>query len=50
VERTIIYCVMPIMSACNMSLLDLLVFPFDGFWGLCGDNSCNVFLLLFMVL
>jgi hypothetical protein len=26
------------------------LFPFDGFWGMRGENSCNVFLLLFMVL
>jgi hypothetical protein len=25
-------------------------FLFGGFGGVCGDNSCNVFLLLFMVL
>jgi hypothetical protein len=25
------------------------MFPFDGFWGMCSDNSCNVFLLLFMI-
>jgi hypothetical protein len=25
-------------------------FPFGVFWGMRGDNSCNVFLLLFMVL
>jgi hypothetical protein len=24
--------------------------PFRSFWGMCGDSSCNVFLLLFMVL
>jgi small-conductance mechanosensitive channel len=23
---------------------------FRRFWGMCGDNSCNVFMLLFMVL
>jgi hypothetical protein len=21
----------------------LLLFPFDVFWGMCGENSCNVF-------
>jgi hypothetical protein len=25
------------------------MFTFDGFWGMCGENSCNVFLLFFMV-
>jgi hypothetical protein len=24
----------------------LLMFAFDGFWGMCGKDSCNVFLLL----
>jgi hypothetical protein len=28
----------------------LLLFLFGVFWGMCGENSCNVFLLLFMVL
>jgi hypothetical protein len=33
------------------AFVDLLMFPFDGFWGMmCGHKSCNVFLLLFMVL
>jgi hypothetical protein len=31
-------------------IVDLLDVPFDGFWGMCGENSCNIFLLLFMVL
>jgi hypothetical protein len=26
------------------------MFPFDGYGGMCGDNFCNVFLLLFMIL
>jgi hypothetical protein len=26
------------------------MFPFDGFGGMCGENSCNVFLVLFTVL
>jgi hypothetical protein len=26
------------------------MFPFEGVGGICGDNSCNFFLLLFMVL
>jgi hypothetical protein len=29
----------------NISFVDLFMFPFDGFWGMCGDeNSRNVFL------
>jgi hypothetical protein len=23
--------------------VDVLMLPFDGFWGMCGENSCNVF-------
>jgi hypothetical protein len=38
------------MPACKISFVDLLIFPFDGFGGMCGDNSRNVFLLLFVVL
>jgi hypothetical protein len=38
------------VRACNISSVDRLPFPFDGFWGMRGDNSSNVFLLLFMVL
>jgi hypothetical protein len=38
------------MSACNILFLDLLMFPFDVFGGICGENSCNVFLLLFITL
>jgi hypothetical protein len=36
------------MSVCNISFVEL--FLFDAFWGVCDENSCNVFLLLFMVL
>jgi uncharacterized membrane protein len=38
------------MTACNVSFVDLLFFPFDGFWGMCDDISCNVFLLFFILL
>jgi hypothetical protein len=27
----------------------LYLLHFNGFWGMCGENSCNVLLLLFMV-
>jgi hypothetical protein len=37
------------MSVCNISFVALLMFLFGVFWGMCGENSCNVFLLLFMV-
>jgi hypothetical protein len=40
-----------IMSACKVWFVDLLMFLFDVlFGGICGENSCNVFMLLFMVL
>jgi hypothetical protein len=44
-------CTLTFMSVCNISFVELLLFFFGGFWGMCCDvNSCNVFLLLFMVL
>jgi len=36
------------MSVCNILFVDLLLFRFGVFWGMCDENSCNVFLLLFM--
>jgi hypothetical protein len=50
VHRTLIHSVMTVMSACGISFVDLFMFPFDVCWGMCGENSRNVFLLLFMVL
>jgi hypothetical protein len=38
------------VSPCRISFVDLLVFPFDVLGGMCGENSCKVFLMLFMVL
>jgi hypothetical protein len=38
------------MSVCNISFVELLLFLFGGFGGMCGENSCNVFVPLFMVL
>jgi hypothetical protein len=38
------------MSVCSISFVELLVFLFGVFWGMCGESSCHVFLLLFMVL
>jgi hypothetical protein len=35
---------------CNILFVKLLMFPFGVFGGVCGESSCNVFLLLFMVL
>jgi hypothetical protein len=46
VMQTLVDCIiMTIMSGCNISSVDLLTFPFDGFWGMCGENFCNVFAL-----
>jgi hypothetical protein len=42
--------VMSVMSVCNISFVELLMFLFGVFGGMCGVNSCNVFLLLFVVL
>jgi hypothetical protein len=39
-----------IMSVCNISVVELLALLFGVFGGMCGESSCNVFLLLFMVL
>jgi hypothetical protein len=38
------------MSACNILFVDLLLFRFGVFRGMCDVNSCNAFLLLFMAL
>jgi hypothetical protein len=35
---------------CNISFVLLIMFLFGIFGGMCGENSCNAFLLLFMVL
>jgi hypothetical protein len=50
VVLTRVNCVLIFMPACNISYVDLLMFPFDVFWGMCGKNSCNVFLMFLMVL
>jgi hypothetical protein len=42
--------VLTVMSVCITSFVELHVFLFGGFWGMCGESLCNVFLLLFMVL
>jgi hypothetical protein len=40
---------MIVMSVCSILFVDLLLFRFDGFWKMCVENSCNVFMLFFMV-
>jgi hypothetical protein len=47
---TLFLCAMKVMSVCISLFVELLIFLFGVFWGMCGENSCNVFLLLFMVL
>jgi hypothetical protein len=46
----LVLCALRVMSLCNILSVELLLFLFGVFWGMCGENSCNVFLLLFMVL
>jgi hypothetical protein len=47
---TLAPCALTVMSVCNISFVDLLMFLFGVFWGICDVHSCNVFLLLFMTL
>jgi hypothetical protein len=47
---TLAPCAMIVMSVCNISFVDLLLFLFGGFWEMYDVNSCNVFLMLFMAL
>jgi hypothetical protein len=46
----LVLCAMAVMFVCNISSVKLLMFLFGVFGGMCGENSCNVFPLLFMVL
>jgi hypothetical protein len=50
VPLTLVPCAMTFMSVCIILFVDLLIFRFGVFWGMCDENSCNVFLLLFMAL
>jgi hypothetical protein len=43
------FCALTVMSVCNILFVELLMFLFGVFWGMCRENSCNVFLLLSMV-
>jgi hypothetical protein len=49
-SRFLVNCVVTVTSAHNISFVDLLIFLSAVFGGMYGENSCNVFLLLFMVL
>jgi hypothetical protein len=46
---TLVLCALTIMSACGISFVELHMFLFGVFGGMCGENSCNVFVLLFIV-
>jgi hypothetical protein len=50
VVQALVHYVLALISACSISFVDLLIFPFDVFGGMCGDNSYNVFMVLFTVL
>jgi hypothetical protein len=47
VMLTLAPCALTVVSVCKISFVDLLVFLFGVFWGMCDVNSCNIFLLLF---
>jgi hypothetical protein len=43
-------CALATTSVCYISFVDLLIFIFSVLGGMCDVNTCNVFLMLFMVL
>jgi hypothetical protein len=43
---TLVLCVVTIMPVCEISFVELRMFLFGVFWGMCGESSCNVFLLI----
>jgi hypothetical protein len=47
---TLAPCALTVMSVCNTLFVDILMFFFGVFGGMCDVNSCKVFLLLFMAL
>jgi hypothetical protein len=40
---------MYVLMDCNISFVDVLMFPFDAFGEVSGENSCNVVLLFFII-
>jgi hypothetical protein len=50
VPLTLALCALTAMFVCTISFVDLLMFRFGVFWGMCDVNSSNVFPLLFMAL
>jgi hypothetical protein len=49
-SRSVVPCVLAVMSVCIILFVDLLMFRCGVVWGMCDVNSCNVFLLLCMAL
>jgi hypothetical protein len=50
VQLPLVPCDVTVVFVCNISFVELLLFLFGAFWEMCGENLCNVFLPLFMVL
>jgi hypothetical protein len=50
VVLTLFLCALTIMFVCNISFVELLMFLLGVFGEMCGGSSCDVFMLLFMVL
>jgi hypothetical protein len=46
----LVLCALTVMSVCNTSFVELLLFLFGVFGGICGESLCNGFLIFFMVL
>jgi hypothetical protein len=46
---TLVLCALTAMSVCSISFVELLLFLSGFLGGMCGESSCNVFLLLFTV-
>jgi hypothetical protein len=47
---TLVVCALTTMSVCSIPLVQVLMFLFGVFGGMCGESSCDVLLPLFMVL
>jgi hypothetical protein len=50
VMLTLVLCALTVMSVCKISFVELPMFLFGVLGAVCGEFSCNVFVLLFMVL
>jgi hypothetical protein len=40
-SRSLVPCALTVMSVCSILFVDLLLFRFGVFWGMCDENSCN---------